>query len=119
MGTCRPHLHVMVDTFFQLLQEVCALGRDPKYIGFKMGAKPDNGEVDSGSVLGQGTGRVAPVSEEPMSDEEEDDEDRFSFTGTTSTAKVITENDKSRDNSKYVLIVEKCLLYFYIINIIN
>lgn len=117
MGTCR--LHLMVNTFFQLLQEVCALGRDPKYIGFKMGAKPDNGEVDSGSGFGQGTVRVAPVSEEPMSDEEEDDEDRFSFTGTTTTAKVITENDKNKDNSKYVLIVENFLLYFYINYIIE
>ena len=91
----------MCGAFFQLLQEVCGQGRDPKYIGFKMGAKPDGSDVDSGSGLGQGIGRVAPVTEEPMSDEEEDDEDRFSFTSTTSTAKVITENDKSKDNSKY------------------
>ena len=91
--------------FFQLLQEVCALGRDPKYIGFKMGAKPDSSEVDSGSGLGQGSGRVAPVTEEPMSDEEEDDDDRFSFTSTTSTAKVLAENDKNKDNSKYDCLV--------------
>ena len=72
-----------------------------------MGAKPDSNEVDSGSGLGQGSGRVAPVTEEPMSDEEEDDEDRFSFTSTASTAKVLAENDKSKDNSKY-----DCLSYF-------
>lgn len=89
------------NTFFQLLQEVCALGRDPKYIGFKMGAKADSSEVDSNSVLGHGSGRVAPVTEEPMSDEEDDDEDRFSFTSTTSTAKVLGENDKNKDNLKY------------------
>ena len=91
----------MDNTFFQLLQEVSTLGRDPKYIGFKMGAKPDSTEVDSNSVLGHASGRVAPVTEEPMSDEEDDDEDRFSFTSTTSTAKVLAENDKNKDNSKY------------------
>lgn len=89
------------NSFFQLLQEVCALGRDPKYIGFKMGAKSDSSEVDSNSVLGHGSGRVAPVTEEPMSDEEDDDDDRFSFTSTTSTAKVLAENDKNKDNMKY------------------
>ena len=95
------YVNVMDNTFFQLLQEVSTLGRDPKYIGFKMGAKPDNTEVDSNSVLGHASGRVAPVTEEPMSDEEDDDEDRFSFTSTTSTAKVLAENDKNKDNSKY------------------
>ena len=86
---------------FQLLQEVCSLGRDPKYIGFKMGAKLDGSDTDNSSTLGQGTGRVAVVNEEPMSDEEEDDDDRFSFTSTTTAAKVVTENDKIKDNSKY------------------
>ena len=66
-----------------------------------MGAKPDGGDTDNSSTLGQGTGRVAVVNEEPMSDEEEDDDDRFSFTSTTTAAKVVTENDKIKDNSKY------------------
>ena len=83
------------------MQEVCSLGRDPKYIGFKMGAKLDGSDTDNSSTLGQGTGRVAVVNEEPMSDEEEDDDDRFSFTSTTTAAKVVTENDKIKDNSKY------------------
>ena len=70
-----------------------------------MGAKPDGGDTDNSSTLGQGTGRVAVVNEEPMSDEEEDDDDRFSFTSTTTAAKVVTENDKIKDNSKYDITV--------------
>ncbi|XP_067024084.1 E3 ubiquitin-protein ligase HUWE1-like isoform X5 [Acropora muricata] len=84
----------------KLLQEVCSLGQDSKYIGFKMGAKTDSSDVDSSVGLAQGSGRSTLGAEEPMSDEEEDDEDRFSFTSTTSAAKVVAESDKMKDNVK-------------------
>ena len=91
-------------SIFQLLHEVCSLGRDPKLIGYRLGAKAENNDVDNTSTLGsQGTGRGAQVNDEPMSDEEEDDEDRFSFTSTTSSAKFLAETDKGKDASKYVL----------------
>ena len=91
--------------FFQLLQEVCSLGRDPKCIGFKMGAKTDGSDTDSVTGLVQGPGRVISGAEEPMSDEEEDDDDRFSFTTTASAAKILAESDKTKDSSKYVLLI--------------
>ena len=76
------------------------MGQDSKYIGFKMGAKTDSSDVDSSVGLAQGSGRSTLGAEEPMSDEEEDDEDRFSFTSTTSAAKVVAESDKMKDNVK-------------------
>lgn len=84
----------------KLLQEVCNLGRDPKYIGFKMGAKTDNSDMDTGVGLVQNSGRSTLGADEPMSDEEEDDDDRFSFTSTTSTTKVVSESEKIKDTSK-------------------
>ena len=91
--------------FFFFFLEVCSLGRDPKCIGFKMGAKTDGSDTDSVTGLVQGPGRVISAAEEPMSDEEEDDDDRFSFTTTASAAKILAESDKTKDSSKYVLII--------------
>ena len=73
------------------------MGQDPKYIGYKVTAKPGDGSPEVGAA--QGLGRAPQVADEPMSDEDEDDEDRFSFTSTASASKVAAELG-IKDNSK-------------------
>ena len=74
------------------------MGRDPKYIGFKITSKAGELGTEGGAQLVVSS-RPPQMADEPMSDEDDDDEDRFSFTSTTSTSKVAAELG-NKDSSK-------------------
>ena len=91
-------------SFFQLLEELCAIGRDPKNIGYKNTSnKSEESETDGASQPQGSITRSAQMGDEPMSDEDDEDEDRFSFTSTTSSSKAGLDADKDKDTARYLL----------------
>lgn len=78
----------------KLLEQVCELGQDPKNIGYKI-SEPKEGDTQDPQASGNAPGLPSQASEEPMTDDEFDDDDRFSFTSASS--KIATEVDANKD----------------------
>ena len=85
---------------YQLLEELCGLGQDPKNIGYKSTSKTDDSDTDGTSQSQGPISRAAQMGDEPMSDEDDEDEDRFSFTSTTSSSKVGMDGEKDKDAAR-------------------
>lgn len=83
----------------KLLEQVCELGQDPKNIGYKI-SEPKDGEPQDPQASGNASSLPSQASEEPMTDDEYDDDDRFSFTSATSKIVPEVETNKDKDPTK-------------------
>lgn len=83
----------------KLLEQVCELGQDPKNIGYKI-SEVKEGDLQDGQTQGSASGLPPQASEEPMTDDEFDDDDRFSFTSASSKISPEVENNKDKELTK-------------------
>lgn len=81
----------------KLLQQVCELGQDPKNIGYKITDTAKDGDLQESPSQGNTQTLPSQASEEPMTDDEFDDDDRFSFTSASGSAKPSPEIENSKD----------------------
>ncbi|XP_031573679.1 E3 ubiquitin-protein ligase HUWE1-like isoform X3 [Actinia tenebrosa] len=84
----------------KLLQQVCELGQDPKSIGYKISDATKDGDVQENSTQGSAPILPSQASEEPMTDDEFDDDDRFSFTSTSGSAKPSPDIENNKELAK-------------------
>jgi E3 ubiquitin-protein ligase HUWE1 len=81
----------------KLLEQVCELGQDLKCIGYKIADVTKEGDLQESPSQGSVPTLPSQASEEPMTDDEFDDDDRFSFTSASGSAKPSPEIENSKD----------------------
>ncbi|XP_032242084.2 E3 ubiquitin-protein ligase HUWE1 isoform X2 [Nematostella vectensis] len=92
---------LMTDTMkaiVKIMEQLCNMGYDPKNIGYKITDDEQEGALEVQSAQVQAANLLSQPSEDPMTDDEYDDDDRFSFTSATSSkASADAESGKDRD----------------------